>query len=209
MLSAKPTANPRRTTLPLVLLPVYVPGILSCKRMELVIYNGVNGTCNRLDPGRHCLYRLLYRYINTDYVVASVLRSLAVRNVIISYDIACKWSIHHLQRIFDNHPDLDVKNLQLSYLIPKFHLPAHGASCQTVYSFNYAKGVGRTHGETVEHGWANTNLTALSTREMGAGARHLVLDDTWSGWNWGKILGMGKPGFIGRVRPDHLPLSLY
>ena len=124
-----------------------------------------------------------------------MLRSLAVRNVVISYDIACKWSIHHLERISDNHPDLDVKNLKLSYLIPKFHLPAHGASCQTVYSFNYAKGVGRTHGETVEHGWANTNLTALSTREMGPGARHLALDDTWSGWNWGKILGMGKPGF--------------
>lgn len=35
------------------------------------------------------------------------------------------------------------------------------------------------------------NPTALSTREMGPGARHLALDDSWSGWNWKKILGMG------------------
>ena len=132
------------------------------------------------------------RYINTDYIIASVLKGLAVRNVVISYDIACKWSIHYLQRISDNHPDLDLKDLKFSYLIPKFHLPAHGASCQTDYSFNYAKGVGRTHGETVEQGWANVNLAALSTREMGPGARHLALDDIWSGWNWKKTLGMGN-----------------
>jgi hypothetical protein len=81
--------------------------------------------------------------------------------------------------------------LQLSYLIPKFHLPAHGESCQTDYSFNYAKDVSTTHGETIEQGWANTNLAAWSTREMGLGARHLVLDNAWSGWNWDKILGMG------------------
>ena len=36
------------------------------------------------------------------------------------------------------------------------------------------------------------NLAALSTREMGPGARHLALDDYWSGWNWRKILNMGK-----------------
>lgn len=131
-----------------------------------------------------------------DYVVASVLRSLAVPNIIISYDVACKWSVYHLERISDNHPDLDVEDLHLSYLIPKFHLPGHRTSCQMVYSFNYAKGVGRTHGETIEQGWSNSNVAALSTREMGPGARHLALDDTWSGWNWGKILGMGVVWFL-------------
>ena len=92
--------------------------------------------------------------------------------------------------------DLDAERFQFSYLVPKFHLPAHGESCQTSYSFNYTKGVGRTHGETVEQGWANINLAALSTREMGPGARHLALDDNWSGWNWKKILGMGNVLFI-------------
>ena len=136
-----------------------------------------------------------------DYIIASVLRGLAVRNVVISYDIVCKWSIHCRQRMSDNHPDLDIEDLQISYLIPKFHLPGHGTSCQTAYSFNYAKGVSRTHGETVEQGWANINLTTLSTREMGPGARHLALDDSWGGWNWKKVLGMGNDGIF---YPFHL-----
>jgi len=51
--------------------------------------------------------------------------------------------------------------------------------------------VGRTHGETVEQEWAYINLAALSTREMGPGARHTALDDSWGGWNWKKVLGLG------------------
>ena len=136
-------------------------------------------------------------YINTDYIIASVLKDVTVPDVVISYDIACKWSIHHLKRFFKNHPDLNVDDFQFSYLIPKFHLPGHGASCQTEYSFNFARGVGRTHGETVEQGWAHINLTALSTREMGPGSRHLTLDDSWNWWNWKKILGMGMINSVG------------
>ena len=52
--------------------------------------------------------------------------------------------------------------------------------------------MGRTHGETVEQEWAYINLAALSTREMGPGARHSALDDSWGGWNWKKILGLGE-----------------
>lgn len=119
---------------------------------------------------------------------------MTVRRVTVSYDIACKWSIHHLERFRENHSDLKLDDFEFSYYIPKFHLPGHGASCQTNFSFNYGRGVGRTHGETVEQEWAHINLAALSTREMGPGARHLTLDDNWSGWNWKKILGMGKMG---------------
>ena len=121
---------------------------------------------------------------------------MTVTNVVISYDVACKWSIYHLKRFSQNHPNLDVKAFQFSYLVPKFHLPGHGTSCQTEYSFNYAKGVGRTHGETVEQEWAHINLAALSTREMGPGARHLTLDDSWNWWNWRKVLGMGMLDLI-------------
>ena len=128
-----------------------------------------------------------------DYIIASVLKALIVLNIVISYDIVCKWAIYFFRRILEHHPDLDIENFQFSYLIPKFHLPGHGESCQTKYSFNYAKGVGRTHGETIEQGWSNINLAALSTREMGPGARRMALDDGWGGWNWKKILGMGAP----------------
>lgn len=121
----------------------------------------------------------------------SVLKGIDVKKVVILYDIACKWSIHLPKRISDNHPDLDIENIQFSFLILKFHLPGDSDSCQARYSFNYARGVGRTHSETVEQGWSNMNLTALSTQEMGPGACHLSLNDNWSGWNWKKMLGMG------------------
>lgn len=78
------------------------------------------------------------------------------------------------------------------HVVPKFHLPTHGPKCQVQYSFNYTQGVGRTHGETVEQEWAYINLAALSTQEMGPGARHSALDDSWGGWNWRKVLGLGE-----------------
>jgi len=40
--------------------------------------------------------------------------------------------------------------------------------------------------------WAYINLAALSTQEMGPGARYSVLDDSWGGWNWRKVLGLGE-----------------
>ena len=132
------------------------------------------------------------RYINTDYVVASYLRRCQVRDIKISYDIACKWSINLNDRFKTRHEDIDLSKFNITHLVPKFHLPAHGTKCHTQYSFDYTRGVGRTHGETVEQEWAYINLAALSTREMGPGARHSALDDSWGGWNWKKLLGLGK-----------------
>lgn len=114
-----------------------------------------------------------------------------MRDITISYDIACKWSINLRSRFQVSHEDIDLSRFSIEYLIPKFHLPAHGTKCQVEYSFNYTRGVGRTHGETVEQEWAYINLAALSTREMGPGARHSTLDDSWGGWNWKKVLGLG------------------
>ena len=107
------------------------------------------------------------------------------------------------------HEDVDLGSLSLTYLVPKFHLPAHGIKCQAQYSFNYTRGVGRTHGETVEQEWAYINLAALSTREMGPGARHSALDDSWGGWNWKKTLGLGERGdilWLRMVLTYHWPL---
>ena len=131
------------------------------------------------------------RYINTDYIIASFLRYCKVHDIKISYDIACKWCIYLDDRFGMQHGDVDLAKFIITYLIPKFHLPAHGTKCQAQYSFNYIRGVGRTHGETVEQEWAYINLAALSTREMGPGARHSALDDSWGGWNWRKVLGLG------------------
>ena len=142
----------------------------------------------------HSHYQLLitlFRYINTDYIVASYLRHCQVRNIKISYDIACKWSINLLNRFETQHEDVNLSKFSIMHLVPKFHLPAHGAKCQAQYLFNYTCGMGRTHGETVEQEWAYINLAALSTQEMGPGARHSALDNSWGGWNWKKLLGLG------------------
>ena len=129
-----------------------------------------------------------------DYIFLSTVKDEKVKTIKISYDIACRWSINLFQRIKTYSPELRVAENQFSleYFIPKFHLPAHGSSCHTRYSFNYRPGVGRTHGENIESGWAHTNPAAVATREMGAGARHSALDGHWGGWNWRKVVGFGK-----------------
>jgi len=143
------------------------------------------------------------RFINMDYIFLSTMKDERVKIIKISYDIACRWSIKLRQRMQNYSEDLQFPEgkFALEYFIPKFHLPAHGSSCHTKYSFNYRPGVGRTHGENIESGWAHTNPAAISTREMGAGARHSALDGHWGGWNWRKVIGFGKPSHPVRVYP--------
>ncbi|KAF9777678.1 hypothetical protein BJ322DRAFT_1025606 [Thelephora terrestris] len=133
------------------------------------------------------------RFVNMDYIFLSTLKNEQVKTIKISYDIACRWSIKLFQRIQNYSEELQISDnkFALECFIPKFHLPAHGPSCHTKYSFNYRPGVGRTHGENIESGWAHTNPAAISTREMGSGARHSALDGHWGGWNWRKIVGFG------------------
>ena len=68
------------------------------------------------------------------------------------------------------------------FFIPKFHLPTHGSSCHTKYLFNYWLGVGHTHRENIEFGWAHTNPAAISTWEIGASTQHSTLNGHWGGW---------------------------
>ena len=53
-------------------------------------------------------------------------------------------------------------------------------------------GVGMTHGESVETIWSHSGSLATWSRENAPGARRLVLDDHWSGWNWRKYVGLRK-----------------
>lgn len=129
-----------------------------------------------------------------DYIFLSTVKDKKVKMIKVSYDIACRWSINLFRRIEEYPRELRISKdrFSLEYFIPKFHLPAHGPSFHTLYSFNHRPGVGRTHGENIESGWAHVNPTAVATREMGAGARHSALDSHWGGWNWRKIVGLGK-----------------
>lgn len=128
-----------------------------------------------------------------DYIFLSSMKGEDVVEIKLSYDIACRWWINLYSRIREHYPaELQVNGSRVTivFFVPKFHLPAHGSSCHTKFSFNFGTGVGRTHGETVEQEWSHINGAALATREMGPGARHAALDDNWGGWNWRKVLGL-------------------
>ncbi|KAF8054677.1 hypothetical protein FPV67DRAFT_1568861 [Lyophyllum atratum] len=134
------------------------------------------------------------RYVNMDYLFFSSLEDTDLTELVVSYDIVCQWSIHIRERMSKYpsrlHVDLDGRR-HVIFLIPKFHLPAHIMACQTVFSFNFNAGIGRTDGEAPERGWSHINPVATSTKEMGPGARQDTLDDHFGDWNWKKTTLMG------------------
>lgn len=128
-----------------------------------------------------------------DYAMLSTLAGERVKSLVISYDIACQWSKNLPTRIPDFPQELrfDLSSTALTTVIPKFHIYAHGKKCQTRWSLNYLRWMGRTDGEGVEREWSHINPVALSTRLMGPGARHDTLDDHWGAWNWRKLVLLG------------------
>ena len=137
----------------------------------------------------HC-----HRYVNMDYLFFSTMQHNSVLDLNISYNIACQWS-RNLFKCLDTRLDLlpcSLLERNLTFFVPKFHLPAHIEKCQTTFSFNFIPGIGCTDGEAPERGWENINLVASSTKEMGPGARHDVLDDHFGHSNWKKVTGLHK-----------------
>jgi hypothetical protein len=128
-----------------------------------------------------------------DYFFLSSLKSNIPERLVVSYDIACQWSRNLLSRcgLYPSNP-ISSGDINVTYLVPKFHLPAHVAKCQIDYSFNLVPGVGRTDGEAPERGWAAANGVAMSTKEMGPGSRRDTLDDHFGDYNWRKIANIGN-----------------
>ncbi|KZT04662.1 uncharacterized protein LAESUDRAFT_657482, partial [Laetiporus sulphureus 93-53] len=144
--------------------------------------------CSRHDMKRPCSVGDLQkgeRYVNMDYLFWSSMQQNTPISIVVSYDIACQWSVHFWERmaLYEHHFD----RRTITFLIPKFHLPAHQESCHLRYSFNITPQVGRTDGEAVERGWAAVNPFASSTKEMGPGSRRDLLDDIFGAYNWNKI----------------------
>ena len=104
-----------------------------------------------------------------DYLFFFSLTDTEFNHLVISYDIACQWSIHLCEWMqpYPHHIQITPKRKVIIFLVPKFNLPAHTASCQTGLSFNLTPGVGQTDGEAPECGWANINPIATQTRQMG------------------------------------------
>ncbi|KAG2137460.1 hypothetical protein DEU56DRAFT_945875 [Suillus clintonianus] len=142
------------------------------------------------------------RYVNMDFLFFSTLQhSGEVLVLNISYDIACQWSKHLWERMsrYPSQIHFSGDSKILTFLVPKFHLPAHIAACQTSYSLNLIKGMARTDGEAIERGWSNMNPIATSTREMGPGSRRDILDDHFGDWNWRKVSNLG-PSLLKKLK---------
>jgi hypothetical protein len=81
--------------------------------------------------------------------------------------------------------------MQIIFLVPKFHLPAHIEYCHNNFSFNLTQYVANTDGEAPERGWSNDNGAAYSTREMGPGSQRDTLDDKFADNDYKKVIGLG------------------
>ncbi len=100
-----------------------------------------------------------------DFIFASAINKLMAKRLVVSYDIACQWHKNLRSRMVaiptKYHPDLDSR--AVDFMIPKFHIAAHGNSCQSRFSLNFRPHMGRTDGENIERGWAWLNPVSLST----------------------------------------------
>ncbi|KAJ7604018.1 hypothetical protein FB45DRAFT_881028 [Roridomyces roridus] len=132
-------------------------GMGVCARHEFVQPTGVGD----LQKGE--------RYVNMDYIFASILRHLhAGLPKIISYDIVCQWWKNLAKRLKELPP----------------------LACQLAYSLNTVPGSAQTNGEGIERPWAHLGGVASSTREMGPGSREDVLNCHLGNWNWDKLVNL-------------------
>ncbi|KAK7013051.1 hypothetical protein R3P38DRAFT_2639870 [Favolaschia claudopus] len=134
------------------------------------------------------------KYINMDYMFFSTISGSPLLRFFVSYDIACQWHIKLWNRMLNYQDETLTVNGRgkfFTFLVPKFHLPAHIEACNLKFSFNLTRDVGQTDGEAPERGWANTNPLARSTKEMGPGHRRDTLDDHFGDWNHTRIIALG------------------
>lgn len=129
-----------------------------------------------------------------DYIFLSAIIGITVTTILLTYDIICQWSKNFEKRakLFPVSMHDAILRLLLLLAVPKFHLPAHGDSCQSSYNLTYMVGAGWVDGEGIERGWSLMNSIATATREMGPGFRHDTMDDHWQSMNWRKIVGLGE-----------------
>ncbi|KAG2342079.1 hypothetical protein BDR05DRAFT_976730 [Suillus weaverae] len=113
------------------------------------------------------------KYLNMDYLFFLSLRHSTVDVLNVSYDIACQWHKHLWSCMLSLPPSHHLNYLArtIHFFVPKFHLPAHVSKCQTIFSFNFTRFVGRTDGKAPERGWSNINPVASSMKAMGPGSQ--------------------------------------
>ncbi|KAJ7225376.1 hypothetical protein GGX14DRAFT_386277 [Mycena pura] len=135
------------------------------------------------------------RYSNMDYVFLSSLEGAGVERLTVSYDIACQWQVHLLERaqhiLEKTNINTDVSKYDIQYALPVWHAGAHELDCQVQNSLAYTPGAGKTDGEGIERTWSVLNPVAWATKEMGEGSRHDMVEDKVDHINFGKNISQG------------------
>ncbi|KAJ7105001.1 hypothetical protein C8R44DRAFT_545459, partial [Mycena epipterygia] len=134
------------------------------------------------------------RYLNMDYMFFKSIAGSELVRFFVSYDIACQWHTNIWMRMKGyKNEEITIKGTGkfMTFLVPKFHLPAHIEACNLKFSFNLTRDVGMTDGEAPERGWSDANPLARSTKEMGPGSRRDTLNDHFNDWNHKKIVALG------------------
>ncbi|KAJ7616548.1 hypothetical protein FB45DRAFT_1034871 [Roridomyces roridus] len=129
------------------------------------------------------------RYINMDYMFFRSIAGSDLIRLVVSYDIACQWHINIWNRMAQYKTEIQIENdgtRSITFLVPKFHLPAHIEACNLLFSFNLTPNVGQTDGEAPKRNWANSNPLAGGTMQMGPGARRDTLNAHFNDLNWKK-----------------------
>ena len=153
--------------LSLALAVLTAPGMVSNNQTGSLTSRKANGTY--LVFLVMCMHLLadVHSYSNMDFALLSILVpsvNTAISRVLISYDIGCQWqkNLRTCTNSYTTFPS-PLKLSDLDYwrvLIPKFHLPGHGPSCQVQFSLAYVKWAGWTDGEQIEGGWAQSSVRA-------------------------------------------------
>jgi len=136
----------------------------------------------------------LFSQVNMDYSICNALQygSEGLTTALLTYDIACQWSIHFQERVRQS-PALTLGNwVKIIPTVGKFHLSAHVPSCFPRYSLNFVLGAGQQDGEILETLCAEFNKVSTSARTMSKAHRTEVYDDHMRDSNWKKVVGIGE-----------------
>jgi len=89
------------------------------------------------------ILRFNHRFCNIDYVVLSSVKGIRVIRIVFSLDVNCQYSKKFWERMkeFPLHMWIDEETI-VEFVIPSWHINAHGADCHADFGLSFRDGVG-------------------------------------------------------------------
>ncbi|THU80293.1 hypothetical protein K435DRAFT_695972 [Dendrothele bispora CBS 962.96] len=116
--------------------------------------------------------------------------NVKIKSLVTIYDLMCQYKVKLLERLKKGGLT-QPRELQMLYLIGKFHLGGHKDNCWAEYTLDLLLGSGRQDGEILESLWSTLNKSKSTVRAMSDANRQEFLDDLIQDSNWKKLVGGG------------------